>query len=408
MPEPTASSRHLTTLLVLAYLGFVSLGLPDAVLGVAWPSLRAAFSLPQAALGAPLAALAVSYFLSGLAAGSLMRRAGIGALLAGSTAIVTLAVAGFASAPSFGVFLAAACIGGFGSGAIDAALNAYVAHNFGARHMTWLHAAYSLGAALGPALMTAVLAREAGWRTGYAVLAGALGVLAVAFILTRRRWDEGAAATAPDAATSTASAEQDAGPHVLRRPRVWLQLGFFFLYTGLEMSAGQWAFTVLTEARGLDESQAGTQVSLYWASLLAGRIVLGFVVERVGPVLLVRLATALAVLSAAVFALPGLPPVAAFTGLALLGFALAPMYPVLMAETPRRMGSHAAHAVGFQVSAATAGIAAMPSLAGLLGQRLGLGAIPWFLVGTAVALALLHETLVATVDRPGHPRSSPR
>lgn len=407
MPESTASSRpsplarHRTTLLVLAYVGFVSLGLPDAVLGVAWPSLRAAFSLPQAALGAPLAVLAASYFVSGLTAGGLMRRVGLGALLAGSTAIVTLAVAGFAAAPNLVVFLAAACIGGFGSGAIDAALNAYVAHHFGARHMTWLHASYSLGAAIGPALMTASLARGAGWRTGYAILAGMLGALALAFALTRRRWRDGAAA---DAAPPAASHEDETARHVLRRPRVWLQIGLFFLYTGLEVAAGQWAFTVLTEARGLDGTRAGTWVSLYWASLMAGRVVLGFIVERVGPVLLVRLATALAVLSAAVFALPGLPLAAGLAGLSLLGFALAPMYPGLMAETPRRMGAHAAHAVGFQVSAATAGIAALPSLAGLLGQRLGLGAIPWFLVGCAVGLALLHETLVAAVDRPSRPR----
>lgn len=395
--RPSPTPRHRTTLLVLAYAGFISLGLPDAVLGVVWPSLRASFSLPQPALGAPLAATAIAYFLSGLAAGSLMRRAGLGVLLASSTALVTLAVVGFATAPHFAVFLAAACIGGLGSGAIDAALNAYVAENFGARHMTWLHAAYSVGAALGPALMTTVLAYELGWRTGYAVLAAMLGALAVGFTLSRRRWQQGPTA---DAEPPAPSLEAEAARHVLRRPRVWLQIGFFFLYVGLEVSAGQWAFTVLTEARGLDTTRAGTWVTLYWASLLAGRVALGFVVERVGPVLLVRLATALAVLGAAVFALPGLPLVLGCGGLALLGFALAPMYPGLMAETPRRMGAHAAHAVGFQVSAGTASMAVLPSLAGVLAQRLGLGVIPWFLVGCAVALAVLHETLVAVVDRP--------
>jgi fucose permease len=181
---------------------------------------------------------------------------------------------------------------------------------------------------------------------------------------------------------------------------VWLHIALFFVYTGIEVSAGQWSYTVLTEARGVDATRAGTWVSLYWASLMAGRISLGFIVERVGPVLLVRVATALAVVGAAVFAAPWLPDAASFAGLALLGFALAPIYPGLMTETPRRMGpAHAPHAVGFQVSAATAGVAALPSLAGVVGQRVGLAAIPVFLMGCTLVFVLLHETLVARVDR---------
>ncbi|UQA56441.1 MFS transporter [Polyangium aurulentum] len=406
--SPRSSRGHSMALLALAYVGFVSLGLPDAVLGVVWPSLRDVFSLPQAALGAPLAVSATSYFVSGMLAGTLMRRAGLGVLLAGSTALVTLAVAGFSLTPSFALFLAAGCVGGFGSGAIDAALNAYVARNFGARHMTWLHAAYSVGAALGPAIMTAVLARGAPWRTGYAVLAGILGVLAVCFTVTRRSWEGGPSATEETRTTAAPTGPlTEAPPHVLRRGRVWLQMAIFFVYTGVEVGAGQWAFTVFTEARGVDATRAGAWVSLYWASLMAGRIVLGFIVERVGPVLLVRLATGLAVLGAAVFAVPGLPPALGFAGLAVLGFALAPIYPGLMAETPRRMGPvHAPHAVGFQVSCATAGCAALPSLGGFVGQRMGLGTIPVFVAGCMLVLALLHETLVATVDGParGEPR----
>jgi fucose permease len=400
--SPRPSHRDSIVLLLLAYVGFVSLGLPDAVLGVAWPSLRAAFPLPQAALGAPLAASAISYFLSGMLAGSLMRRAGLGVLLAGSTALVTLAVTGLSLAPGFGFFLVAGCLGGFGSGAIDAAINAYVARNFGARHMTWLHAAYSVGAALGPAIMTAVLARGAVWRTGYAVLAGMLGVLALAFTITRRRWEQGPAASEDaDASAAESRSVTASSRHVLRRARVWLQMAIFFVYTGIEVSAGQWAFTVLTEARGVDATRSGTWVSLYWASLMAGRVALGFIVERVGPVLLVRLATALAVAGAAMFAVPGMPSFVGFAGLALLGFALAPVYPGLMTETPRRMGPvHAPHAVGFQVSAATAGCAALPSLAGVVGERMSLGTIPLFVAGCTLLLALLHETLVATVDRP--------
>ncbi|MDY7229334.1 MFS transporter [Hyalangium rubrum] len=403
----SSTDRRRPALLVLAYLAFVSLGLPDSILGVAWPSLRESFALPQALLGAPLASAATTYFLSGLLAGRLMRAMGVGGLLAGSTLLVTLGVSGYASAPIFIVFLIAACIVGFGSGAIDSGLNSYAAHHFGARHMTWLHAAYSAGAALGPVIMTAMLARGAGWRAGYTVIGVALGLLAVAFVVTRRQWSNGQTSAPVADSHGAASVEpaQEApsassGWSVLRSSRVWLQIVLFFVYTGVEVTAGQWSYTVLVEARGVDPTTAGAWVSFYWASLLAGRVVLGFIVERVGTVRLLRFGTVVAVMGALLFAAPGLPVWVGAIGLGVLGFALAPIFPGLMAETPRRVGATAApHAVGFQVSAGTAGVAVVPSVAGLLGEKLGLVAIaPWIAV-CAVLLLLLHEGLIAKADR---------
>lgn len=380
-------------LLVLAYLAFVSLGLPDAVLGLAWPSIREAFSLPQAALGAVLATAATAYFFSGLLAGRFILAVGIGGVLAASTGLVTLGLAGYASAPVFALFLAAACFIGFGSGAVDSGLNTYAAQHFGARHMTWLHAAYSTGAALGPVLMTALLARGAGWRVGYAAIGAVLGALAVTFVVTRGRWTDGLASPA----SGTEAVKGPTAWATFLRPRVLLQLALFFFYCGVEVTAGQWSYTVLTEARGVPPTVAGTWVSLYWASLLAGRVLLGFIVERVGSVRLSRFSTVAAVAGSLLVALPQAP---AALGLAVLGFALAPIFPGLMTETPRRVGVEAAaHAVGFQVSAATLGVAVVPSVAGLLGEWLGLAAIPPLVVLCAVVLLALHEVLVATADR---------
>ncbi|HEX6058068.1 MAG TPA: MFS transporter [Gemmatimonadaceae bacterium] len=400
MHDAAASRRPAPVLLALGYLAFVSLGLPDAVPGVAWPSVRDAFDLPQAALGAAIAAGAVASFLSGMVAGRLVDRLGIGALLAASTALAALGVAGFAAAPAFVVFLLAATIVGFGSGAVDAGLNAYAAHHFPARHMTWLHAAYSVGAAIGPALMTAVLARGASWRAGYAVIAATLALLAAAYTAARHRW----AADAPrDAAVAEAAAPPPlagGASALLRRPRLWLQLALFVVYAGLEVVAGQWSYTVLVEARGATAETAGALVTLYWSSLLAGRVLLGFVVERIGPVRLLRLGTLGAVCGAALVALPTAPLAVAAAGLATLGFSIAPIFPALMGETPRRIGRDVAtHAVGFQISSATLGVALLPAVAGVLGQRLGLDAIPIFVVVCALLFLALHETLVAVADR---------
>lgn len=407
-PGGPAHSRG--TLLLLAHLAFVSLGLPDALLGVAWPSLRDEFGLGQALLGLPLAIAAIAYFCSGLLAGRLMYRLGIGWLLAASTALVAASVLGYSVAPAFGLVLVAAPLVGFGSGAIDAALNTYAASHFRPRHMSWMHAAYAGGAMAGPAILTAVLARGATWRAGYAIVGVLLAALVPPFFASRGRWDgerrrsEGVVLDAPGNVGPASLVPEEEPPGALaalRSGRVWLQIGIFFLYSGLEVAAGQWCYTVLTEARGVGATAAGAWAAAYWGGLLGGRLVLGLAVERMGQVRLLRLATAGAVLAATLFALP-LPIAGA--ALPLLSFSLASIYPGLMSETPRRVGAGVApHAVGFQVSAATAGVAAVPSLAGFLGEWLGIEVIGWVIAACALALSFLHERLVALADRAAVP-----
>lgn len=389
LPRSSAPSllRFAAPTLLLAYLGFVSLGLPDALLGVAWPSIRSTFGLSQAALGAVLVAGSTGYFLSSFSTGALLRRLGVGGLLAGSTLLVALALAGYASAPLWLLFVGCAALAGLGSGAIDAGLNAHAASHFSARHMNWLHACWGLGATLGPLLMTAVLQRGLVWRWGYALVAIALLSMSAAFALTRRRWAGGEG----DSAERTVPVRLEVA---LRQPLVWLQILLFFLYTGTEVVAGQWSFTLLTEGRGVALATAGTWVGLYWGSLTAGRVLFGALVERIGTVRLLRASLAGALLGALLVALR-LHPWADAAGLALLGLSLAPIFPCLMSETPRRLGAGvAAHAVGFQVSAAVIGGAALPSLTGLLVQRSSLEAVGGMLVALALALALLHETVV--------------
>jgi fucose permease len=369
--------------LLLAYLAFVSLGLPDTVLGVAWPSLRATFRLPQAAMGAALTANVAGYFVSGVLAGRMSAALGVGGLLTLSTSVVALGLTGFALAPSWPVFVACAVLVGLGSGAVDSALNGYAAEHLGPRHMNWLHACYSIGAMLGPAAMTLALA-GASFRTGYGVLAVALATMALSFFATRGGWRRGGDAGHP--ATGSAWA-------ALRLPRVWLQVAVFFAYTGLEASAGLWAFTVLREARGLSLAAAGTWTTAYWASIAAGRVGVGFAVGRWGPDRLVRAGTLGALAGAAIYAL--LPAAGGAAGLVVLGLSLAPVFPMLMSRTPHRLGAAVtAHAVGFQVAAATLGTAVLPGAYGALADALGPGAIPAGLVSLAAVVAALCAVLL--------------
>jgi fucose permease len=368
-------------LLLLAYVAFVSLGLPDAVLGVAWPSLRAAFVLSQTAMGAALAAHVAGYLASSVLAGRASAALGVGGVLASSTALVAAGLTGLALAPAWAVFVTCALLVGLGSGAIDAAINAYAAVHLPHRHMSWLHACYGAGAAAGPVVMTAALA-TASFRAGYAALAAAMTAMAVAFLATRRRWERGAAG--PRAAASLGAA--------LRHPLVPLQAGIFFVYAGLEASAGQWAFTVLRETRGVGLEAAGAWTAAYWACLGAGRVAAGFAVRRASPDGLVRAGTLGAAAGAALYAV--LPGASGAFGLVLLGLSLAPIFPVLMSRTPDRLGAAVTgHAVGLQVAAATLGVAALPSAHGAVADAFGAGAIPIASACLAALLAALYELL---------------
>jgi fucose permease len=396
-------------LLLLAYLAFISLGLPDTVLGVAWPSLRATFGISQSSIGAVLGAGMVGYFSSGLWAGVGVSRLGVGGLLAASSGLVAFALLGFALAPSWGVFFPMGIIMGLGSGAIDSGLNGYAAVNFSVRHINWLHACWGIGASAGPALMTAALARGYGYRAGYGLLAAVLGGMALLFLFTRQRWGapsgsspatteavgtaDAPAAAAPGEAPTTCDSERRLGfRNALANGRVWLQIVTFFFYTGVESTVGQWCFSWMREQRGLPIEAAGFWTSAYWGSLTIGRVVLGGVVDRIGPDRLLRVATAGVVTGAALFASSG--GWVGRAGLLLTGVSLAPLFPTLMARTPARVGEGIAHhAVGFQVSAATLGSSLMPALAGVLVSRSGLGTIGGLFVVLGGALLLSHEVL---------------
>ncbi len=385
--NPPAGSRPGLLLIALAYVGFVSLGLPDAVIGVAWPTVRDTFRLPQGAVGLVFVASGLGYFVTSFFSGRLSHALGIGLLLAASTALVAGAMFGFAFAPLWAAFVGCAVVHGLGSGAIDAGLNGYAAHRLSARHMNWLHACYCFGAMLGPLLMTAVLTSGQHYSTGYSAVGGVMLALAGVFLLTRPRWGEASATT--EAAGPRASVWD-----ALRHPTVLLQMVVYFLYVGLESTFSQWTFTVLTEARGADRAPSGVAVGVYWGSIGAGRVVFGLFADRIGIDRLLRCSLLAALAGAVLFALP-LPIEAAFAALVLVGFGFAPVFPCLMTRTPQRLGAAlSAHAVGFQVGAAMIGAAVVPGALGLVAGAAGLEAIAVGVVALTGVLWVLHEWLV--------------
>ncbi len=383
-------------LLIIAYIGFVSLGLPDALAGVAWPSLRETFDLRQAGLGAILASLGIGYLISSFLTGQLTKMLGIARLLILSSGLVCISLIGYGTAAYWPLFLLSAFLTGVGSGAIDAGLNAYAADHFSVKHVNWLHACYSLGAMAGPLLMTAILVNSLSWRWGYLLIAALLLLMTLLFIYTRRQWDNGHTTSLEDnPSEASASIRQ-----TLSRPLVWLMMLTFLLYTGLEITIGQWSFTLFTEQRGIDVDTAGLWTSSYYACILGGRILLGWVVGRIGENRMLAISMAGSVAGASLFVLAS-GAMLSFAGLLLVGLALAPIFPTLISQTPKRVGQrYASHAIGFQVSAAMLGIVIGPSLVGLLGVRFGLqtGALVIVVLALLMTAAyLLVNTFSSTV-----------
>jgi fucose permease len=392
-----APARANAVTLGLASLGFVSLGLPEGMLGVAWPSIRASFGLPLDALGLLLGPFATGYFVSSAVSGRVLTRLGVGRALAISCAVTGLSLLGYALAPAWPSMVALAGVLGLGAGTIDSGVNTYAAVAHGARVLNWMHAAFGVGAAIGPLIMTAIIGSGLAWNVGYAAVALAQLGLAAGYWVTRQRYARPHARVSP---TEPAHASPRA---LLRQPVALLSMALFFVYVGLEAASGQWSFSLFTLSRGTPVAIAGVLVSAYWAGLTVGRVLFGVLLGHVSSERVLRGCMLVTVLAAAL--IWSNVPLASWLAVAVLGLVYAPVFPVLIADTPARFGpAQTANAVGLQVAAAVAGGAALPGLIGVLAARISLEVVgPCLLVGGLVQLGV-YELLVRRAYAP--PRSA--
>ncbi|HMG34998.1 MAG TPA: MFS transporter [Blastocatellia bacterium] len=390
------SHKHSLILVALAYASFISLGLPDGLNGVAWPSIRAGFNLPIDALGSLLVMFTAGYLLSSFSSGQLLARMSVGALLALSCLATATSLVGYAFAPAWRVMVGLGLLSGMGAGAIDAGLNTFAATRFSARTVNWLHACYGVGAASGPVIMTRVLASHHPWQRGYVIVGTWQLLLAVSFTFTRKLWSK----TDTDARSlGTNSATRATSLSTLRVPIVRLSIAVFFVYTGIEASAGTWAFSLFTEGRGISLMTSGTWVSIYWGSLTAGRLAAGFAAGFLSVQRLLS-ASLLGVALGATMLWLGGASIFSFVGLGFMGFACAPVFPSMIAATPARVGvTHTSNAVGFQIAAAVLGQSLFPALIGVMARRLGLEIVGVALAFSAVVLIGLHLSLTSAGSR---------
>ncbi len=394
-----------TFLILLAFVAFISLGLPDGLLGIAYPSIRIDFDLPLDALGMLLIAGMIGYNTSSFFSGKLMRWLGLGGLLAASCLTTGLCLLGNTLVPQWWMFVLLGVFSGFGAGAIDAGINTYIASEHGERLMQWLHASFGIGVTLGPIIMTLGLNLFNRWRVGYIVVGVAQILLAICFALTARLWRK--SGTAGSSETNPAADKSEIAEttrlldyktplrQTLAQPAVWLSISLFFIYTGVEVILGHWSYTLLTESRQIASQLAGLVTGSYWAFFTVGRVLAGLYAHRVGGNPLLRGSILLA-LTGALLLWWNPAPWVSVAGVALTGFAVAPIFPALVSGTSNRVSAkHAANTIGMQISAAGFGGSLLSSLAGVLARNISLEVIPLYLV-ILLALMFLLFTLASS------------
>ena len=386
------SPRSKIGLIALAYIAFISLGMPDGLFGVAWPSIREDFSLRLDSVGAFFFAATTGNMLSSFFSGKIIARLGVGGTLAASCVLTASALLGYTLAPSWWLMVALAVAAGLGAGAIDAGINTYVASHFGEGLMQWLHASFGFGVTLGPIIMTAGLTAFNSWRLGYQVVGIAQLLLATSFLLTMRMWRDN---SVPDSLEQQRPLSDYHTPfrETLQRPVVWLNLLLFFLYTGAEYSFGSWTYSLLTLSRDVPVEVAGLWAGSYWATFTIGRVMAGLLTHRFGMANLLKAGFLLA-LGGSILLWWNPFPQASIIAVSVIGFAIAPIFPGLVSGTSARVGEHhAANTIGMQIAAAGFGGAVVPSLAGVLAQNFSLEAIPVYLVGVFILLTGLYFTV---------------
>lgn len=380
-------------LLAVIYLSFISLGLPDSLLGSAWPSMYGEFGVPVSYAGAVSMIIALCTVISSLQSDRLTRMLGTGRVTAVSVAMTAVALYAFSVSRSFWLLCFWAVPYGLGAGSVDASLNNYVALHYKSSHMSWLHCMWGVGASLGPYIMGYALSSGRGWHMGYRYVSllqiGLTVLLAVALPLWRR---EGSGGTGGKKREKPEGRALTLG-EIVAVPGARQAMGTFFCYCALEQTAGLWGSSYLALYCGIHPQVAARFAGLFFIGITVGRAVSGFLAIRLNDAQMVRLGLVAGAAGVAAFAWPGgaLAP----GGLVLLGVGCSPIYPCLMHAAPEYFGADKSQAIiGVQMASAYVGICVMPPLFGLLAEHVTMALFPVYLLVFLVLMAVMHEWLL--------------
>lgn len=390
-----------TFLLVIIYLAFISLGLPDSLLGVAWPLMQSDYGAPLETAGLLFMTIAGGTIISSLASGKVLKRFGTGKVTFVSVLMTAVALLGFNFAPSVVWLFVCAIPLGLGAGAVDAGLNDYVATHYKAHHMSWLHSFWGVGATFGPIIMAQFILGQDSWKDGYLTIAGIQFALVVILLFSLPLWNR----VKKNSDITLNEESQDSKDIIhnedakdvkpLQIKGVKMGLASFLFYCGVESTVGLWGSSYLVNVKEIPVAVAAQWVSFYYAGITIGRFITGFITFKISNLILIRTGQIIALAGAILLFLP-LPSIFSLVGFIMIGLGLAPIFPCMLHETPTRFGKkHSQTIMSYQMAVAYTGSTFMPPLLGFIASHTTIGIFPICIVVFVAVMLLSSEKLNA-------------
>lgn len=375
-----------TLLLAVIYAAFISLGLPDALLGSAWPMMYSEFEVSISRAGVVFMIISAGTVASSLMSDKLTHRFGTGKVTAFSVGVTAAALLGFSCSTSFWMLCLWAVPYGLGAGSVDASLNNYVALHYASRHMNWLHCMWGIGASVGPYIMGGILTMGLQWNMGYRTIGLLQIILTAVLFLSLPLWKKRIAEGDSQPLSTQLNLDQ-----VIRIPGVRESMVVFFCYCALEQTAGLWASSYLVFYKGVSGEAAAVFASMFFTGIAVGRAVSGFLTIKLNDTQMIRLGQSVIALGIGIMLLP-FGQTLALTGFILIGLGCAPIYPCVIHSTPERFGAGNSQAViGVQMASAYIGTSLMPPLFGLVAEHIDVALLPVYLLAILTIMTLMHE-----------------
>lgn len=381
-------------LLVVIYISFISLGLPDSLLGSAWPIMYSELNVPISYAGIISMIIAVGTIISSLQSDRLTKKLGPGKVTAISVAMTATALFGFSISKSFMALCIWAIPYGLGAGSVDASLNNYVALNYESRHMSWLHCMWGVGATLGPYIMGYVLTKDMSWSSGYHIIGILQIALTLVLILSLPLWKKrNIIDSGEDINEKVLSIKE-----IIKIPGAKEVMLCFFCYCALEQTASLWASSYLTIYKGISADTAASLASMFFIGITIGRFFSGFITMKLNDTQMIRIGSFLIGVGIIIMLLP-FGTNASILGLIMIGLGCAPIYPCIIHSTPEHFGEDKSQAIiGVQMASAYVGTCIMPPIFGLIANYISVGFFPIFLLGILIVMAIMHELLKKKTD----------
>ena len=381
-------------LLFIIYLAFISLGLPDSLLGSAWPTIYRQFDVPVSYMGFVSMIISFCTIISALLSDRLTKKLGAGKITALSTALTAVGLFGFSFSSQYWMLCLWALPYGLGAGSIDAALNNFVALHFKSRHMSWLHCMWGIGASFGPYVMSYCITKHDSWNMGYATIGIIQSVLTFIIIISLPLWNKRSEEDGTDDGANASSRKALSIKEILAIPGAKEILITFFCYCAVEQTAGQWAASYLTIFKDVPAATAASFASLFYIGITVGRAISGFLTIKFNDTQMIHIGQGIIALGIILLFLP-FGDVISLAGLIIIGLGCAPIYPCVIHSTPSLFGADKSQAViGVQMAAAYVGTTLMPPLFGLLANHISFALFPFYLGIILVLMIVMYMNVI--------------